>query len=190
MKARLMIIGSALLASLIGLPAIAQPVADQNMGGMGPGMSGMGPGMSGMGPGMSGMGPGMRRHGPRDCSQVANPEACRAHQAARMQVRAACQGTTGPARRACMQGQMQSFDCAKAGNPQHCEARKKVYQECQGQPAGPAFRQCVQQRMPAADCSKAADPHRCALHEAARAACRDKAGPDHMACLRAQFGVQ
>ncbi|MCK7497352.1 MAG: hypothetical protein MZW92_46035 [Comamonadaceae bacterium] len=43
-----------------------------------------------------------------------------------------------------MQQQMQNFDCAKAGNPQQCEARKMAYKECQGE-AGPAFRQCVQQ---------------------------------------------
>jgi len=178
-KTRLLMIGSALLASLVCLPAVAQPAPGQ---GMAPGMGGMS-GMNGMGPGMGGMG----RHGPRDCSQMAHPEACRAHQAARMQARAACQDTQGPARRACMQGQMQNFDCAKTGNPQQCEARKRVYQECQNQPAGPALRQCVQQRMAAADCSKAADPQRCALHQKARAACKDKVGPEHMACLRAQF---
>ena len=38
--------------------------------------------------------------------------------------------------------------------------------------------------------SKAADPQRCDLHQKAREACKDKVGPDHMACLRAQFGVK
>ena len=173
MKTRSMIIGSALMASLFCLPALAQPAPGQ----------GMGPGMGGMGPGMGGMG--MR--GPRDCAQTPNPQACLAHQQARQQARAACQGVTGPARRACMHGQMQNFDCAKAGNPQQCEARKKVYQECQGQPAGPAFRQCVQQKMPSVDCSKASDPARCDLHQKVREACKDKVGQEHMACLRAQF---
>jgi hypothetical protein len=165
MKTRLMIVGSALMASLVCLPALAQPAPGQ-----------------GMGPGM-----GMGQRGPRDCTQTPNPQACLAHQQARQQAHAACQGTTGQARRDCMHGQMQSFDCAKAGNPQQCEARKKVYQECQGQPAGPAFRQCVQQRMPLVDCSKASDPARCEFHQKARAACKDKVGPEHMACLRAQF---
>ena len=84
---------------------------------------------------------------------------------------------------------MRDFDCAKAANPQQCEARKKVYKECEGQ-TGPAFRQCIQQKMPPADCSKSADPQRCELHQKAREACKDKVGPDHKACLRAQFGVK
>ena len=181
MKTRLLIIGSALMASLFCLPALAQPAPGQGMGpGMGPGM-----GMNGMGPGMGGMGMGQR--GPRDCAQTPNPHACLAHQQARQQARAACQGTTGQARRACMHGQMQSFDCARSGNPQQCEARKKVYQACQGQPAGPAFRQCVQQKMPPADCSKASDQARCDFHQRVREACKDKLGQEHMACLRAQF---
>ncbi|MGV0952517.1 MAG: hypothetical protein ACOYB3_17800, partial [Azonexus sp.] len=135
--------------------------------------------MGGMGRGMGGM--------PRDCTQTPNPEACMAHQQARIQARAACQGTTGPARMDCMHGQMQNFDCAKAGNPQQCEARKKVYQECQGQPAGPAFRQCMQQKMPPVNCSTATDPKRCELNQRAREACKNSFGPEHMACLRAQF---
>ena len=68
MKTRMMMIGSALMASLICLPAMAQPAQ-----GMGPGMGGMGPGMTqdggpGMGPGMGGPGMGQRgmRRGPRD----------------------------------------------------------------------------------------------------------------------------
>jgi len=191
MKTRMMMIGSALMASLICLPAMAQPAQ-----GMGPGMGGMGPGMTqgggpGMGPGMGGPGMGQRgmRRGPRDCTQAANPEACKAHQQARQQAYEACKDKVGPDRRQCLHEQMQNFDCAKATNPQQCEARKKVYQECKGQ-TGPAFRQCVQQKMPPVDCSKAADPQRCDLHQKAREACKDKVGPDHMACLRAQFGVK
>ena len=76
MKARMMMIGSALMASLIGLPAMAQPAQS-----MGPGMAqGGGPGMGGAGMGQRGM-----RHAPRDCTQTANPEACKAHQQARDQ---------------------------------------------------------------------------------------------------------
>ena len=181
MKTRLMIIGGALIASLFSLPAMAQPVPSQ---GMSPNMGqGMGPGMGpGMGQGM-GQGKGMRR----DCTQTPNPQACMAHRQARNQAYAACQGTTGQARRACMHGQMQNFDCAKSGNPQQCEARKRVYQECQGQPAGAAFRQCMQQKMPPMNCSTATDPKRCELNQRAREACKNSFGPDHMACLRAQF---
>jgi hypothetical protein len=88
-----------------------------------------------------------------------------------------------------MAEQMQNFDCGKSGNPQQCEARKKVYQECKGQ-TDPAFRQCVQQKMPAAECNTAADPKRCELHNKAREACKDKFGPEHKACLREKFSVK
>lgn len=181
MKTRLVMIGSALIASLFCLPAIAQPSPE--MGGMrGSGMSGMGPGMS------NGMGAGPRTQ-QRDCTLAAIPDACRAHQQARNEARLACKDKAGPSRRQCMSEQMQNFDCAKSANPAQCEARKTVYQECKGQ-TGPAFRQCVQEKMPLPDCSKAGDPKRCELHQKARAACKDKLGPEHKACLREQFNVQ
>ena len=181
MKTRLMMIASALLASLICLPANAQP---------GPGMGGMGG--EGMSPGaMQGMGPGSgpRARAPRDCSQAPNPAACNAHREARAQAFEACKNTAGPQRRQCMQDQRQNFDCSKSANPQQCESRKMTYKECQGQ-TGPAFRQCVQQKMPPVDCSKAPNQARCDQHQKARAACQDKFGPEHKACLREQFGVK
>ena len=156
MNTRLMMIGSALMASILCMPVMAQP------------------------------GPGM---GSRDCMQSANPEACKAHQQARIQAREACKDIAGPNRRQCIAEQMQNFDCGKSGNPQQCEARKKVYQECKGQ-TGPAFRQCAQQKMPAVECNTAADPKRCELHNKAREACKDKFGPQHKACLREQFSVK
>lgn len=178
MKTRLMMIASALLASLISLPASAQP----GPGGMGPGMGpGGGAGM------MQGGGP--RARAPHDCSQAPSPDACTAHREARAQAREACKNTAGPQRRQCMQEHRQNFDCTKAGNPPQCEARKMAYKECQGQ-TGPAFRQCVQQKMPPVDCSKAPNQARCDLHQKARAACQDKLGPEHKACLREQFGVK
>ena len=181
MKTRLMMIASALLASLICLPASAQP---------GPGMGGTGG--EGMNPrAMQGMGPGNgpRARAPRDCSQAPNPAACTAHREAHLKAREACKDSAGPQRRQCMQEQMQNFDCAKAGNPQQCESRKMAYKSCQGQ-TGPAFRQCVQQKMPAPDCTAATDPKRCELNQKARAACKDKLGMDHKTCLREQFGVK
>lgn len=168
MKARLMMIGSALMASLICLPAMAQQG-------------------SAMGGGMMQGGPGA--HGPRDCSQAADPAACTAHREARAKAFEACKNTAGAQRRQCHAEQMQNFDCGKSANPQRCEARKQTYRECQGQ-VGPAFRQCVQQKMPAADCGKAADPSRCEQHQKARAACQNKLGPEHKACLREQFNVK
>lgn len=183
MKTRLMMIASALLASLICLPANAQP---------GPGMGGGMAGMQGMGPGM--MGAGTAQGNPprarmRDCSLAPNPAACTAHREARMKAMAACKDTAGPQRRDCMREQMQNFDCSKAANPQQCETRKMAYKACQGQ-YGPAFRQCVQQKMPPVDCSKAADPARCELHQRVREACKDKLGPEHKACLREQFNIK
>lgn len=184
MKSRLMMIASLLLATLISLPAGAQP--GPGMGGMGPGATqGMGPGM---GPGMM-QGGGPRARAPRDCSLAANPAACNAHREARQMARQACQDKVGPQRRQCLHEQMQGFDCAKAANPQRCESRQMAYKACQGQ-AGPAFRQCVQQKMPAMDCSQAPNPARCEQHQKARAACQDKIGQDHMNCLREQFGVR
>lgn len=187
MKTRLMMIVTALMTSLICLPASAQP--GPGMGGMGGGMSGMGPGMgAGMGSGMA-QGGGPRVRAPRDCNQAPNPAACTAHREARAKAFEACKGSAGPQRRQCMQEQMQNFNCAKAGNPQQCESRKMAYKECQGQ-TGPAFRQCVQQKMPPVDCSKAPNQARCDQHQKAREACKDKFGPEHKACLREQFGVK
>lgn len=184
MKSRLMMIASLLMASLISLPASAQPGP-----GMGGGMGGMGPGATqDMGPGMM-QGGGRQARTPRDCSAAPNPAACNAHREARLMARDACKDKAGPQRRQCMQEQMQNFDCAKAGNPQQCEARQMAYKACQGQ-AGPAFRQCVQQKMPAMDCSKAPNPARCEQHQKARIACQDKIGPDHMNCLRQQFNAK
>ena len=199
MNTRLMIVGSALMASLFCLPALAQTGpgtgpcgAAPCPGGMGPGMGQrMGPGMgAGMGPGAGrGMGRGMGPRGPRDCPLAVDPEACKAHQQARDQARAACGDKFGLERRQCMDEQMRNFDCAKSSNPAQCEARMKVYQECKGQ-AGPAFRQCVQQKMQSGECGAAADPKRCEQVQKARAACKDKPGSEYMACLAAQINVK
>ena len=120
---------------------------------------------------------------------AALPVIASAESGASLYERLAGQAKAGAARRQCMAEQMQNFDCAKAGNPQQCEARKKVYQECKGQ-AGPAFRQCVQQKMPPVDCATAVDPQRCMQVQKARAACQDKPGPEYMGCLRGQFGAK
>jgi hypothetical protein len=186
MKTRLMLIASALLAALIGLPAGAQP---------GPGMAGGG-GMNSMAPdtaqtpdpGMTQRG-GMGARALRDCSRSANPTACTAHREARAQAHEACKDSAGAQRRQCMHEQMQNFDCAKTGNPQRCESRKMAYQECRDQ-AGPAFRQCVQQKMPPVDCRQAPNQARCEQHQKARDACKDKLGAEHKACLHEQFKVK
>lgn len=169
MKTRLMLFASALATMLFCLPAIAQP----------------GPGGSTMGapnPGTTTM--------KRNCSEMTNPAACEARQAARAKAFEACNDKAGNERRQCMREQrMAGTDCSKSRNPQQCEARKQAYQACRGQ-AQSKLRQCMAERMPPVDCSKAPNPQRCEQHQKARMACQDKAGPEHMACLRAQFGVK
>jgi hypothetical protein len=61
----------------------------------------------------------------------------------------------------------QAVDCAKARNPERCEAR-----------------QCIKGNMPPPDCAKASNPARCAAMQAAQEACRGKVGPAHRQCLR------
>lgn len=169
MKTRLMIFASALATTLFCLPAIAQP--------------GPGGGMMGN-PGQS------ATTTQRNCSQMNNPAACEARQAARAKAMAACKDKAGTERRQCMHEQrMAGTDCSTSRNPQQCEARKQAYQACKGQTRA-KLRQCMQAQMPTVDCSKAPNPQRCEQHQKARIACQDKVGPDHMACLRAQFGAK
>lgn len=156
----------AVVSALFTLPAVAQQ-------GAGAGQAGQG-----MSPGAGG---GARQ--PKDCSKMANPEACTAHQEARKKAMETCKDKAGPDRKQCMRDQMQNVDCSKTNNPQQCEARKQAYGECKGQ-TGPAFKQCVQQKMPPPDCSKSANPQQCDQHSKAREACKDKVGPEHKTCLR------
>ena len=159
-----LMIGSALMAALFCLPAVAQP----------------GPGMGGMGGG----GPGARIAS--DCPQSANPAACTAQRELRAKAREACQSKIGQERRQCMQEQIEKIDCSTSPDPQQCTARKQAYQACKDQPRS-AMRQCMRTKMPAPDCTKAANSQRCDMHQKARAACQDKLGPEHKACLREQF---
>ena len=55
---------------------------------------------------------------------------------------------------------------------------------------GWAFRQCTEQKLDQQDCSRTSEPQRCQINKQAAAACRDKAGADHMTCLRGQFSGQ
>ena len=66
MNTRLMMIGSALMASILCMPVMAQP---------GPGMGGLG--MNGAGVGQRGAGPGPGPGGSRDCMQSATPRHAR-----------------------------------------------------------------------------------------------------------------
>ncbi|HLS86137.1 MAG TPA: hypothetical protein VK043_07555 [Burkholderiales bacterium] len=64
-----------------------------------------------------------------DCSQAADPKACEARRAkfreAAAKARAACQGTQGAERQACMSKAM----CAESADPAKCEARAKARAE-------------------------------------------------------------
>ena len=160
---------ASIVASLLALPAFAQPA----QGGMG----------GGMGLGMGGGGGAGQKQQARDCSKSKNPEACTAHQEARKKANEACKDKKGAERRACHHEQMQNIDCSKSTNPQQCEARKKAYGECKGESSRQGFKQCVQQKMPPVDCSQSKNPQQCDQHSKVREACKDKTG-DHKACLR------
>lgn len=77
----------------------------------------------------------------------------------------------------------QAVDCAKARNPERCEARQKARAACLDK-RGPERRQCVKDNMPPPDCAKAPNPARCAAMQAAQEACKGKVGPAHRQCLR------
>jgi hypothetical protein len=89
------------------------------------------------------------------------------------------------------------FDCSQAKDPKACEERQakvraalaKAQKACEGKPAD-AQRSCVQREM----CAQASDPKACesriAQREKIRAACKDKKGEEHRACLRQQRSEQ
>lgn len=77
----------------------------------------------------------------------------------------------------------QAVNCAKARNPERCEARQKARALC-GDKRGAERRQCVKQQTPPPDCGKAPDPARCVATQAAQEACMAKVGPAHRQCLR------
>lgn len=74
-------------------------------------------------------------------------------------------------------------DCAKARDPQRCEALQKAKETCKDR-VGPDKRKCMTEAMPPMDCSKARNPARCEAHQKAKEACKDKAGRDHRQCIR------
>lgn len=76
-------------------------------------------------------------------------------------------------------------ECAKARDPQRCEALQKAKDMCKDK-AGPDKRKCMTEAMPPMDCSKARNPARCEAHQKAKEACKDKAGRDHRQCIREQ----
>lgn len=73
--------------------------------------------------------------------------------------------------------------CAKARDPQRCEALQKAKEICKDKAAAEK-RKCMSDAMPPMDCSKARSPERCEAMQKAKEACKDKAGPEHRQCMR------
>jgi hypothetical protein len=76
-----------------------------------------------------------------------------------------------------------SRECAKARDPQRCEALQQAKQTCKDKPAAEK-RDCMQSSMPPADCSKSRHPARCEAHQKAKEVCKDKVGMDRRQCMR------
>ena len=76
----------------------------------------------------------------------------------------------------------QAVDCAKARNPERCEARQKARGAC-GDLRGPERRQSGREHLPPTDCSKAANPTRCTAMQAAHEACKAQVGAARRQCL-------
>ncbi|MGE5387222.1 MAG: hypothetical protein ACM3SV_15175 [Betaproteobacteria bacterium] len=171
MKSKSLLAACLTVASLLSLPALAQPAPAAGAGG---------PGMS-TASNMPGSGRGMR-----NCTQAADPTACQAHREARQKAFAACKEKPAAERRQCMQDQrMNNIDCGKAKNSERCEARKKAATECKGK-TGSEFHQCVRDKLPPPDCSKARNPERCAAMQKAREACQGKTGTELRQCVASQ----
>lgn len=73
--------------------------------------------------------------------------------------------------------------CAKARDPQRCEALQMAKETCKDKTAAEK-RKCMLDAMPPMDCSKAGSPERCAAMQKAKEACKDKAGREHRQCIK------
>lgn len=80
-------------------------------------------------------------------------------------------------------GPQTSGACAKARDPQRCEALLAAKEACKDKSAAEK-RKCIEDAMPPIDCSKALRPDRCEAAEKARLACKDKNGAEHRQCIR------
>ena len=73
--------------------------------------------------------------------------------------------------------------CAKARDPQRCQALQVAQETCKDK-VGANKRKCMSDAMPPMDCSKSRSPARCEAHQKAKEACKDKPGAEHRECLR------
>ncbi|MDK9725081.1 MAG: hypothetical protein OEL88_09310 [Sterolibacteriaceae bacterium MAG5] len=88
------------------------------------------------------------------------------------------QGMGGPG-----PGSRAAGECAKARDPERCEALQKAKEVCKDKRAAEK-KQCMQDAMPPMDCSKARNPLRCEDHQKAKEICKGKTGRDHRQCMK------
>lgn len=77
-------------------------------------------------------------------------------------------------------------DCARARDPQRCQAFQQAKLTCQGK-RGAQRRQCLEDNMPPPDCSKMRYPERCEAMQAAKEACKDRNGKERRQCIKQQM---
>lgn len=75
--------------------------------------------------------------------------------------------------------------CAKARDPQRCEALQQAREACKDK-AGVDKRKCMTEAMPPMDCSKTRNPAKCEGQQNARETCKEKSGRQHLQCMRDQ----
>lgn len=75
--------------------------------------------------------------------------------------------------------------CAKARDPQRCEALRQAKETCKDK-TGADKRKCMTEAMPPMDCSKARNPAKCEAQQKARETCKEKSGGQHLQCMRDQ----
>lgn len=78
----------------------------------------------------------------------------------------------------------QTANCAKARDPQRCEALQKAKEICKDKTAAADKRKCMVEAMPPMDCAKAHNPQRCEAMQKAKEVCKDKPAAEHRQCLR------
>ena len=73
--------------------------------------------------------------------------------------------------------------CARARDPERCEARQAALKSC-GEKRGIEKRACLEASIPPADCGKTRNPQACEASQNAKEACSGKTGKELKKCLR------
>jgi hypothetical protein len=74
-------------------------------------------------------------------------------------------------------------DCARARDPERCEARQAALKAC-GEKRGKEKTACLEAAMPPVDCSRSENPGKCEATQNAREACKGKTGKALKQCMR------